>query len=214
MITKTLPTDSDERKEIPVLAGCLDYFPAAIAGVASHSKKSNDKHNPGEMMHHSRAKSSDHAECVVRHLMDVSALLRDIEQFGFEFTKVDELLYEVNALSWRSLALSQELHERFTAVPMAPRARNSTEPLYNKLNAKLNAALDVERTRCASVLNTPPPKGADGLARALHWIDSQVAKDAPSPLGGSPTLSYPERPAGCEAAQPLPEWPTETPSKR
>lgn len=93
-------------------------------------------------------------------------------------------------------------------------ARLNAEPLYIKLNAKLNAALDVERTQFASVLNTPPPEGADGLARALHWIDSQVAKDAPSPLGGSPTLSYPERPAGCEAAQPLPEWPTETPSKR
>src|ERR1700722_11536324 len=51
----TLPTDSNERKTYPVLSGCVKYFPAALAGVAKISKLGNDKHNPGEPLHHARS---------------------------------------------------------------------------------------------------------------------------------------------------------------
>lgn len=127
----TLPTDSNERKEIPITSGCLAYFPAALAGVARVSKAGNDKHNQGESLHHARGKSMDHADCIVRHLMDVQDLLAAYEKFiaGPNMPHdraIDEtqaaLLVEASQLCWRALALSQELHERFGS-PLAPGAR-------------------------------------------------------------------------------------------
>lgn len=60
---------SAERKEMPVWSIIANYFPDAFAALARHSKKANDKHNPGEPMHWARRKSKDHLECAVRHLM-------------------------------------------------------------------------------------------------------------------------------------------------
>ena len=66
----TLPTGSAARKDVPLARGVLDYFPAALAEVARVSKAGNDKHNPGQDMHHARGKSTDHADCLLRHLVD------------------------------------------------------------------------------------------------------------------------------------------------
>ena len=125
MKAMTLPTDSNERKEYPLLRGCLRYFPAALAGVARTSKLGNDKHNPGEEMHHARAKSGDHGDCIIRHLMDLEDLLAARNRR--EDVSDQEVLNEVNQMTWRALALSQQLHEHFGA-PLAPGARNSNEP--------------------------------------------------------------------------------------
>lgn len=65
-----LPDDSDTRKDLPLTSGVLDYFPNALAAVAEVSKVGNDKHNPGQPLHWSRGKSTDHADCIVRHLID------------------------------------------------------------------------------------------------------------------------------------------------
>jgi len=119
MIT-TLPTDPADRKEFPLFEGCLAYFPAALAGVAQHSKAGNDRHNPGEPMHHARGKSGDHADCIMRHLMDLADMMASLRRGGAEQPAI---LGECNALAWRALALSQELHERLAGVPMAPNAR-------------------------------------------------------------------------------------------
>ncbi|HBG31014.1 MAG TPA: hypothetical protein DDW98_10350 [Gammaproteobacteria bacterium] len=116
----TLPTDSDERKRVPLHSGCYAYFPAALAGVAKISWLGNEKHNPGQPMHHSRGKSADHADCIARHSMDVHDLLAALERG--EAVEAAAILSEASALAWRALALSQELHERFGA-PMAPGAR-------------------------------------------------------------------------------------------
>ena len=117
----TLPTDSAERKSYPLHDGCLAYFPAALAGVARHSKAGNDKHNPGEPLHHARGKSMDHKDCILRHLVDLGDLLAARNRQ----TGIDDraILDEVNALAWRALALSQELHERMGGAPLAPGAR-------------------------------------------------------------------------------------------
>jgi hypothetical protein len=119
----TLPTDSEERKNVPLYSGCLKYFPAALAGVARISKKGNDKHNPGQPMHHSRGKSADHADCILRHLADVADILARVElgEPG-EPGGRNALLEEVSCLAWRSLAFSQELHERYGGCPLAPGA--------------------------------------------------------------------------------------------
>lgn len=120
-IQMTLPTDSNERKGVPMLAGCIRYFPAALAGVAATSKAGNDKHNPGEVLHHARGKSTDHGDCIVRHLMDVQDLLSQMERGNTEVTK-EMILIEVNQMAWRALALSQQIHEDFGA-PLAPGAK-------------------------------------------------------------------------------------------
>lgn len=117
----TLPTDSKERKEYPLFEGCVRYFPAALAGVSKTSKLGNDKHNPGEALHHARGKSMDHGDCIIRHLIDVQDLLVALER-GNETIKNEDVLNEVNQMAWRVLAFSQELHEKFGA-PLAPGAK-------------------------------------------------------------------------------------------
>lgn len=119
-VPMTLPTDSAERKEYPIMSGCINYFPAALAGVAKTSKQGNDKHNPGQPLHHARGKSMDHGDCIVRHLIDTQDLLSSYMK-GPGVTQ-EQILAEVSQLAWRALALSQELHERFGS-PLAPGAK-------------------------------------------------------------------------------------------
>lgn len=124
----TLPTNSKDRKDYPLLSGCVRYFPAALAGVSLISKKGNDKHNPGEELHHARGKSMDHGDCILRHLIDVQDLLAlystgtQSEHMCADINLEKSILEEVNQLSWRVLAYSQELHEKFGA-PLAPGAK-------------------------------------------------------------------------------------------
>lgn len=123
----TLGIDRDQRKNTPMLSGCINYFLAAIAGVARHSKRSNAQHNPGEPMHWARGKSTDHAECIVRHLsdmQDIEAFMRRNQPAGRAYLPGDEivqtLLQEADALAWRALALSQELYEKYGDAPPSP----------------------------------------------------------------------------------------------
>lgn len=87
--------DSKLRKETPIFRGLLMYFPYACAAVARLSYKANEKHNPGEDMHWSRDRSSDHRDCVVRHIMEVDHLDDECGE-----------LAEVQA-AWRALAVAQ-----------------------------------------------------------------------------------------------------------
>ncbi len=119
----TLPTDSTKRKNFPILSGCLKYFPAALAGAALVSKLGNDKHNPGEELHHARGKSMDHGDCILRHLMDTEDLLAAATRGDTQMTK-EAILLEVNQMVWRALAYSQQLHEQYGA-PLAPSAKES-----------------------------------------------------------------------------------------
>jgi hypothetical protein len=105
----TLPTDPRERKEVPIVRGCLDYFPAALAEVAKVSKAGNDQHNPGQPMHHARKKSTDHPDCIVRHLMDRGRFDTDGQRHTAK-------------VAWRALALLQEELEA-DGAPMARGAK-------------------------------------------------------------------------------------------
>lgn len=118
----TLGADSQARKDTPLVGGFDNYFPAAAAGVARHSKRGNDKHNPGQPLHWSRGKSSDHAECIRRHLADIQDMIASRDRPGTQFTD-EQLLEELDALGWRALALSQEWYERIGGAPLAPAAR-------------------------------------------------------------------------------------------
>lgn len=125
MVKLTLPTDSAERKKIPVLSGVLNYFPAALAGVARISEAGNAKHNPGEPLHHARGKSMDHGDCIIRHTMDMEDLKAAIGR-GLLAANSDirnQLLEEARCRAWRALAELQELEEAFGGAPLAPGAR-------------------------------------------------------------------------------------------
>jgi Domain of unknown function (DUF5664) len=97
---------SAERKEYPLTTGLMDYFPDALAEVAHVSWMGNEKHNPGEPLHHARGKSNDHADCCARHLA---------QRGGFDTIVINGQERRVRhsvALAWRALALAQEELER------------------------------------------------------------------------------------------------------
>jgi N-acetyl-anhydromuramyl-L-alanine amidase AmpD len=98
-----IPQGDADRKAMPMARGLLDYFPAALAAVSSHSYLANRKHNPGEEINWARGKSNDHADCIMRHL---------IERGGVEEVELPDgqiiLLRASAALAWRALALLQE----------------------------------------------------------------------------------------------------------
>lgn len=105
-----LPEGSEERKDIPITTGVLDYFPNALAVLARVAKKGNDKHNPGQPLHWSRAKSQDHADCIGRHLIDRG--------------RIDPTSGESHTamLAWRAMAMLQ-LEEEANGAPQARGAR-------------------------------------------------------------------------------------------
>lgn len=106
---RVIDADSATRKTYPLARGLLDYFPDALAEVARVSHIGNEKHNPGEAMHHARGKSMDHADCIMRHL---------VGRGGF-----DGDTRESAALAWRALALLQEELEREIGLPLPRGAR-------------------------------------------------------------------------------------------
>lgn len=63
---------SEERKELAVSRGLFAYFPDALALVAQHSVRSNEKHNPGQPLQWTREKSADHEDCIARHSIAVA----------------------------------------------------------------------------------------------------------------------------------------------
>ena len=91
------PRDSlshSDRKARPVARGVLDYFPDALMEVAYCSKVGNDQHNPGQEMHWAKEKSTDHADCIIRHLADRGTVDTDGVRHSAK-------------LAWRALALLQ-----------------------------------------------------------------------------------------------------------
>ncbi len=94
-VLRTLPAKADDRKLHPVMTGVVDYFPLAIAAVARISKAGNDQHNPGQPLHWARGKSTDHADCVLRHLIERGTIDTDGMRHSAK-------------MAWRALALLQE----------------------------------------------------------------------------------------------------------
>lgn len=105
-----LSTDSDKRKEIPLASGCLDYFPDALAAVAALSWSGNQKHNPGEELHWARGKSTDEADCLLRHLAERGTIDTDGHRHS---TKV----------AWRALANLQKEIEAAENLPISRGSR-------------------------------------------------------------------------------------------
>lgn len=89
-----LPTDSESRNQIPLATGLLDYFPLALAEVARVSLVGNQQHNPGQPMHWAREKSTDHADKIMKHLVDRGTMDTDNTRHS-------------GKVAWRALALLQ-----------------------------------------------------------------------------------------------------------
>lgn len=98
---KLLPDDAAARREYPLLAGLLLYFPHACAAVAHHSHVSNEQHNPGEPMRWAKEKSIGTGDQVVRHTVE--------GVMGGE-----DSVTHLTAGAWRALEL---LERKLTGLP-------------------------------------------------------------------------------------------------
>lgn len=157
-MTGSLPSDAKERKAAPMAEGLLWYFPNALAEVARVSKAGNDQHNPGQPMHHARGKSSDHADCILRHLVDAGTIDSD----GMRHTA---------KVAWRALAL---LQEELEAAERLPLPRNARGPQYGELIPHQMAAaamrdgvrFDYVDEYVITANSPPPPDDDEGLTPA------------------------------------------------
>ena len=92
---------SEERKQYPLVTGCLDYFRDALLEVSHVSWLGNQKHNPGQPLHWARDKSPDEIDALGRHL----ACREQMDQIG------DVEIEEAAEMTWRALASLQKLLE-------------------------------------------------------------------------------------------------------
>lgn len=124
-MTGSLPQDAAARKAAPMAEGLLWYFPNALAAVAAVSKAGNDQHNPGEPLHHARGKSMDHADCIMRHLVDAGTFDTDGQRHSAK-------------VAWRALALLQEELEREEGCPLPRNAVGGTDENKAALSELVN----------------------------------------------------------------------------
>lgn len=107
---QVLPTDAAARDQYPMADGLLYYFPAALAEVARVSKVGNAQHNGDQPLHWNRNRSKDHANKILKHLVDAGTLDADGQRHTAK-------------VAWRALALLQEELEREGLAPLARNAR-------------------------------------------------------------------------------------------
>ena len=101
--------DHKERKNTPIYSGVVRYFPDALREVARVSKAGNDQHNPGQPLHWAKEKSTDHEDCILRHLTDHAA---------GEDRDTDGQLH-LAKVAWRALAALQTYLERKRQVNLS-----------------------------------------------------------------------------------------------
>jgi hypothetical protein len=90
-----LPSDAKARKALPIATGCLDYFPKALAAVAEVSRVGNEQHNPGKPLRWDRTKSTDEADCLMRHFLERGTMDKDRIRHSAK-------------VAWRALALLEK----------------------------------------------------------------------------------------------------------
>ncbi len=95
-----LPTDPQERKNVPIASGVLDYFPDALAEVAKISLSGNNQHNGvGTPLRWDRSKSTDESDALIRHFMERGKIDSDGQRHSAK-------------VAWRALALLQKELEK------------------------------------------------------------------------------------------------------
>ncbi len=101
-----LPATSAERKKCPIGTGVLDYFPDALAAVAEASYAATKQHHPDAVMHWDRNKSTDEADCMIRHYLDRGTWDTDGVRHSAK-------------VAWRALALLQKEIEEEKGLPIS-----------------------------------------------------------------------------------------------
>ena len=109
--------DSASRKQYPMATGFLDYFPDAAAAVSHVSWLGNEKHNQGQPLHWARGKSSDQADCLMRHHS-----ARHSVDPGYPNDALAKVLHLAEA-AWRAMAQLQIAMEETYALERAPGAK-------------------------------------------------------------------------------------------
>lgn len=114
---------NEERKECAISRGLFAYFPDALALIARHSNRSNEKHNPGQPLHWSREKSTDHEDCIGRHSLAVA----------IDPDSTDDGQPHIVCRAWRALAALQLWAERQHGhlTPYGAAVRGEYKPSYN-----------------------------------------------------------------------------------
>lgn len=144
----TLPKDRNARKRAPMATGVLAYFPDALAAVAGCSLAGNEQHAPGEPLHWVRDRSTDHTDCIVRHLVD-HMTADPIDSDGVP---------HIVKVAWRALAEAQLFLE---AREREAQKRESAQEIVNRVN---RAALET-----GSTIHMPVEAGgARGKTREEH----------------------------------------------
>lgn len=87
--------DAKSRKAAPVCTGVLDFFPRALAEVARVSLAGHAQHGVDGPLRFVRGLSNDHADALVRHLLERGTLDSDGQRHSAK-------------VAWRALALLQE----------------------------------------------------------------------------------------------------------
>src|SRR5688572_582203 len=137
-LTTTIPQDDATRKSAPMFRGLLGYFPWALFKIAAHSFRSDRKHNPEkpieEAPHWRREASTDHPDCIVRHLCDAWGP----RPGDFPGDDLDWEEYHLTALAWRANALLQEFGEKHRGA--APGCRSVFPTRVDQLRDLLHPA--------------------------------------------------------------------------
>ena len=156
--SKPIPDAAAERKLVPMGTGLLDYFPDALASVAHLSYIGNQQHNPGQPLHWARGKSTDHADCIIRHFL------------GRGTIDTDGVRHSVKLL-WRAAAL---LQEELEAVHDLPQPRGCTVPARTILEA-VGAKEKAATCRATAVALTKNDRQLWSCTKcAVSWDDGTI----------------------------------------
>jgi hypothetical protein len=152
-----LPTNAAERKAVPMAEGLLYYFPNALAEVARVSKRGNDQHNPSEPMHWAMEKSTDHADCIMRHLADAG-------------TRDTDGMRHSAKVAWRALALLESECIAGGAKP-GRNAIRAPSPDYDPASVAFHAA---DRPQADKVWDALGKAGAEYFALNYGFVPGDL----------------------------------------
>lgn len=143
---------SSERKEAAMSRGLLAYFPDALALVARHSVRANEKHNPGQPVHWAREKSKDHEDCIIRHSAAIAV----------DPDSLDDGQPHIVCRAWRALAALQ-LWAEAQVVEREPAIDEEWTPWYGRGKPPLpeERMVEVKVRGCSDVWS--------GLVREWKW---------------------------------------------